>query len=230
MPEFIRKLVSGYLDFRDHTFKENEAHFRALASKQRPKIMIIACCDSRVDPAIITHAEPGDVFILRNVANLVPPCEHEPAAEATRHGTSAALEFAVTGLEVKHIIVLGHGGCGGIKALLTADPSIDEHHDFIHSWMRIAEPARERTLREMADAPEEARQRFCEQAGIQASLANLMTFPWVAERVAAGTLMLHGWYFDIGEGRMYRYDAENNRFEELTIENAVPELTPPISH
>lgn len=212
MPEF-RKVVRGFLNFRESTYKQNEALFRQLARKQEPKVMVIACCDSRVDPAIVTNAEQGDLFVLRNVANLVPPCERQHGP--TRHGTSAALEFAVTGLQVKYIIVLGHSGCGGIRALLTSDPSVSAEGSFIYHWMQIAREARERTLADKADAPLEEQLRYCEQQGIRQSLDNLMTFPWVQERVAAGTLSLHGWYFDIGDGKMYYLEPETGRFEEL---------------
>ncbi len=212
MPEF-KKLISGFLTFQEDTYKKNEQLFRDLAEKQRPKIMVIGCCDSRVDPAIIACAGPGELFILRNVANLVPPCEHE--SEPTRHGTSAALEFAVRGLEVKHIIVLGHAQCGGIQALLTGAPEIGEGHSFIHHWMQIARQARDRTLAEVGDQPIDVQTRFCEQEAIKGSLANLMTFPWIRERVEQGRLMLHGWYFDIGRGRTCCYEAASGQFEDL---------------
>lgn len=212
MPEF-GKVVRGFLSFRETTYKENEALFRQLARNQEPKVMVIACCDSRVDPAIVTNAEQGDLFVLRNVANLVPPCEFQ--TEPTRHGTSAALEFAVTGLKVKYIIVLGHSGCGGIRALLTADPRVGMQHSFIYNWMQIASSAREKTLADKADAPLDEQLRYCEQQGVRQSLDNLMTFPWVQERTAAGKLSLHGWYFDIGEGKMHFLNAASGAFEEL---------------
>ncbi len=208
------KLVAGFLNFQENTFKRDEALYRGLAAKQRPRIMVIGCCDSRVDPAIIGCAGPGELFILRNVANLVPPCEHDKVAP-TRHGTSAALEFAVRGLEVEHIIVLGHVQCGGIQALLTGAPSLGDSSGFIHHWMQIAKAARDRTLAELGGQPMEVQARFCEQEAIKVSLGNLLSFPWLQERVEQGKLQIHGWYFDIGQGRTYTYDAEADRFVEL---------------
>src|SRR5512134_3667569 len=116
----ITRLVSGFLEFKEKSYEAKKEFFLKLAERQEPRIMMVACSDSRVDPAILTNTEQGEMFVVRNVANLVPPCDLDDA----KHGTSAALEFAVTSLEVEHIIVLGHRGCGGIKALLTADPDL----------------------------------------------------------------------------------------------------------
>lgn len=210
----LRKLASGFLSFREATFIPKRDVFLALAQKQQPKIMMIACSDSRVDPAILTNAEPGDIFMTRNVANLVPPCAHDDA----KHGTSAALEFAVTSLEVEHIVVFGHAGCGGIKALLTADPSIAANHTFIHNWMMIADEARRRSLLMTRNQPLEVQLRTLEQEVIKTSLANLLSFPWIQSRVQEGNLRIHGWYFDINDGEMYLYVPEEDRFRPLTIE------------
>lgn len=209
----LRKLTSGFLEFQRNTFVPKQALFQQLAIKQSPKIMMVACSDSRVDPAILTNCEPGDLFMVRNVANLVPPCALDHAA----HGTSAALEFAVTSLEVEHIVVLGHSGCGGIKALLTADPAIAREHTFIHNWMQIADEAKRRTLITARHQPQDIQLRILEQESIKTSLANLLSFPWIEAAIDAGRLRIHGWRFDLAEGNMYVYVPEEDRFTPLNM-------------
>ena len=212
----LRKLTAGFLEFQRETFRPKRQFFEQLAVKQRPKVMMVACSDSRVDPAILTNAEAGDLFMVRNVANLVPPC----AVDTGRHGTSAALEFAVVYLEVEHIIVLGHSGCGGIKALLTGDPALDREHTFIHNWMQITDEARRRTLLVARQQPIEAQLRILTQEAIKTSLANLLSFPWINERIEDGRLRIHGWRFDLDEGNMYGYVPERDRFELLDLDLA----------
>jgi len=153
---------------------------------------------------------PGDLFVIRNVANLIPPAED---SDYGRHGTSAALEYGVRILEVEHIIILGHSHCGGIRALLTGKGVGTEGASYVSSWMRVAEEARQIVLKKYPQTNEGIRERACEQQAILCSLDNLMTFSWVKERVAAGTLALHGWYFDIEQGQLLRYDATNCCFE-----------------
>lgn len=186
------KLIAGYRRFRASGWPERRKVFETLAeSGQRPGTMVVACIDSRVDPAMIFDAGPGEMLTVRNVANLVPPYEPDSAY----HGTSAAMEFGVRVLEVPNLVVMGHGMCGGVRALLEGAP--ENARDFVGPWMAMAEPARLRTLH-YAD-PEE-RQRHCEYEIVKISLANLMTFPWIAERVAAGKLRLHGAWFAIDSG------------------------------
>ena len=186
------ELIEGYRRFRAGTWPEQRQAFEVLAAEgQAPCAMVIACCDSRVDPSLIFSSPPGGLFVVRNVANLVPPY----APDASYHGTSAALEFAVRGLEVPHVVVLGHAMCGGIRALLRGAP--DTLSDFLLPWMRIAEPA---TARARACDDPEAALTACEHEAVILSLRNLMTFPWIAERVAAGRLALHGAYFGIASG------------------------------
>ena len=214
MPLF--KLARGFLEFRSGTFLPQRAQFEKLALAQQPRVMMIACSDSRVDPAILTNAEPGDLFMVRNVANLVPPC----LVDRAQHGISAALEYGVTALGVEHIIVFGHVDCGGIHALLTSDPAIDEEHTFIHRWLKIADEARRRTLIITRDRPLETQLRVLEQEAIKTSLANLLTFPWIEERVVEGRLRLHGWSFDMKQGEVHVYVPEHDAFEPLTLELA----------
>lgn len=190
----MEKLLEGYRRFRDNVWPAQRQLFETLAAKgQEPKALVLGCVDSRVDPARIFDTAPGEVLTIRNVAALAPPYEPDEAY----HGTSAALEFAVRVMNVQHVIVLGHGMCGGVKALL-ADPP---HHDFefITPWMSLAQPVVAKS-RHLTDHDE--RQRFCEHEVIKISLANLMTFPWIAERVNARKLMLHGAWFDIRIGEL----------------------------
>jgi len=190
----MQNLLAGYRRFRAHGWPEKRAEFETLADKgQAPKAMVVACIDSRVDPAMIFDARPGEMLTVRNVANLVPPY----GPDATFHGTSAALEFGVQVLEVQHVIVLGHGLCGGVKALLEGAPM--HAKEFIVPWMSLARPACELAMR---DSSSNNVQRRCEFEVVKVSLANLMTFPWVAERVAAGKLQLHGAWFDVRFGEL----------------------------
>lgn len=189
----MERLIEGFRRFRETYYEQNRSLFDALARHgQSPKALIISCCDSRVDPGMIFDAGPGDAFVVRNVANLVPP--YAPSDEL--HGTSAAIEFAVRGLEVEHIVLLGHENCGGIKALLEG-PQAGE---FIGPWMRIAGQARERTLQIAKDQPPEVARRVCEHEALKVSLANLMTFPWIRSRVQEGRLALHVWYYELETG------------------------------
>lgn len=186
------QLIEGYRRFRETGWPERRRMFESLARDgQRPDALVIGCVDSRVDPSAIFDAAPGQMLTMRNVANLVPPY----APDAAYHGTSAALEFAVRVLEVPHLVVLGHGQCGGIQALLRGAPEMAR--DFVAPWMGIAAPARARAL--LCDTPD-AQQRCLEHEGIKLSLGNLMTFPWIAERVGDGSLHLHGAWFAIHTG------------------------------
>jgi carbonic anhydrase len=210
------KLTRGFFEFRNGTFLPQRAQFEQLALEQQPRVMMIACSDSRVDPAILTNAQPGDLFMVRNVANLVPPC----LVDHAQHGISAALEYGVKALGVEHIVVFGHMDCGGIRALLTSDPAIDQEHTFIHRWLQIADEARRRTLLIARERPLEDQLRILMQEAIKTSLANLLSFPWIEERVAEGRLRLHGWTFDIKQGQVYAYVPTQDAFDPLTLELA----------
>lgn len=205
-----QQLIEGFLRFRERTLAKDDALFHDLVQYgQTPSTLVVACCDSRVDPALILDCAPGDLFVIRNVANLVPPAENQ----GQYHGTSAALEFGVCNLGVQHIIVLGHAHCGGIHALLEGGVVSDD--SFIAGWMGIAEGAREHVKQELATASSEVRHRACEQKSILVSLQNLMTFTWIRERVAQGSLALHGWYFDIENGQLLGYNSTTREFEAL---------------
>ena len=206
----IQKFIHGFRSFQEDYFSEDRELFGKLKQGQRPKVLLIGCSDSRVDPSMMVRSEPGDLFIVRNVANLVPPCEHDQAY----HGVSAALEYAVCHLGVEHIIVLGHSRCGGIRSLMEGIPT-DKSNDYISKWVSIAERAKQQVLDSFQQASPDQQAKACEHASILVSLENLLTFPWVKERVDANTLDLHGWYFDIESGNLYSYQPTNGEFELL---------------
>lgn len=204
-------LIEGFLRFRDNRFPSDDVKYlRLFAEGQKPKFLIVGCCDSRVDPALIFDCEPGELFVIRNVANLVPPNEERVG----HHGTTAALEYGVCNLGVEHIVVLGHAHCGGIQTLLQTGGAANPD-SFIDDWMKLVDSARISVEQDYADASAEQRQTACEQRAILVSLENLLTFPWIAQRVAAGTLRLHGWYLDINQGQLLGYNAKTLQFEPL---------------
>lgn len=206
----IEHLISGFRRFRQSYFGEDRKVYDRLTQQgQTPKTIIVGCCDSRVDPAIITDCNPGDLFTIRNVANLVPPYE----TAGNYHGTSAALEFGVRNLCVENIIVLGHAQCGGIRALLENGSSENSESGFVSGWMKVAANARNRVLSRMHGESQEILQRACEQEAILVSLDNLLSFPWILERVAQRKLTLHGWYFDLEHGELLQFDPDTNRFQ-----------------
>lgn len=200
----IEKLIKGYERFRNGYFQLNRERLEQLAEKQTPEIAMISCCDSRVDPGILFDLEPGEIFVIRNVANLVPPFE----TKGDYHGTSAALQFAVTCLQVKQVVVLGHANCGGIRALMENDSAI-QTDGFIDSWMNLAAMAKKEVLaRDDLKTPEQ-RIDACEKTAVGYSLNNLMTYPWIRERVDAGTLNLVGCYYDLRNGDLIMLDEIN---------------------
>lgn len=209
----IAQFIAGFRRFQEKYFSEDRALFEQLRHGQRPRTMIVACADSRVDPTLLMGAEPGDVFVVRNVANLVPP--HEPGGSFA--SVPAALEFAVLSLKVEHLIVLGHAQCGGIAALMNETGNGSE---FIGKWVGIARRARDQVLVDLRAKPPALQARACEQAAILVSLENLMTYPWIAKRVAAGVLHLHGWYFDIAQGELLSYNPACNGFESIQVDTA----------
>ena len=202
-------LIEGYREFRKTGWSRERARWSELAEGQSPKVMVIACSDSRVDPAQIFNVRPGEIFAVRNVANLVPPYE----TGGGHHGVSAALEFAVTQLQVEEVIVLGHGFCGGCAAALTGqfDDAPSGEGRFIADWIELLHNARDK----VRDAhPELDRAAFLamEQEAVRVSLKNLRTFPWVREREADGRLRLRGAFFAISDGILHLLDEASGRF------------------
>ena len=198
----MKQLLEGYRRFRANVWPAERARYQALAEGgQRPETLVVACSDSRVDPRTIFDAAPGELFVVRNVAGLVPPWQ----PDANYHGTSAALEYAVRVLGVARIVVLGHAQCGGVQAMVEGAP---EHaREFMAPWMKIAESV----LHKLSSRLEgEAARGHCEAEVVRLSLANLATFPWIADAVAAGRLTLHGFHFDIRTGVLTRLDGDRS--------------------
>jgi carbonic anhydrase len=209
--EDIEKFVRGFSRFQQQYFTEQDGLYDSLRVGQRPTTLLIGCCDSRVDPMLLTGSDPGDMFVVRNIANLVPPCTPDAPP-----GVSSAIEFAVCNLEVARVIVLGHAHCGGIRALLDpatmAVPEVAPETDFVRQWMKIAEPVARRVQRELAHKTPFEQHKACELASILHSLDNLLTYPWLKRRVLAGKLVLHGWYFDIDSGALMAYSPRQQQF------------------
>jgi carbonic anhydrase len=205
----VEKLLQGYRNFRDGRFLEQHELFQGLLTNgQSPEVMMISCCDSRMDPTIIMEAQPGSFFMIRNVANLVPPYHPDGAY----HGTSAALEFGVKQLKVSDIVVFGHAQCGGISALYEGVSEVGGGTDFIGQWMKIADDARDEIRHTCAHESRDVQLRKMEQEGIRLSLRNLLTFEWISTAVAAGNLKLHGWYFDLKPGILFTLDPDRDVF------------------
>ena len=201
----IKKLVEGHEKFLTQDFEKQKDLYRKLSKEgQSPKFLVISCCDSRVEPAQIMNTAPGEIFVIRNVANLVPASNSEKKLMCT----SAAIEYAVKHLKVRHIIVLGHSQCGGIKALMEAEHSFDEDYSFIDPWVSIAENARLSVQKKNKDKSFEELCNICEKISIKYSINNLMTFPWIKEKCESGELNIHGWYFDIKTGALLGYRGE----------------------
>ncbi len=200
---YLTDLVEGYHRFRESGWKRERERWSELAEGQKPRVMIIACSDSRVDPAQIFDARPGSIFVVRNVANLAPPYE----TSLGLHGVSAALEFAVTQLEVEEIVVMGHGSCGGCGAALTGQFDNAEHGagHFISEWVELLRNARE-TVQRRHDQLNADAFLDMELEAVKVSLANLRTFPWIAEREQEGRLTLHGAHFAVSEGELSLLD------------------------
>jgi len=209
----VGRFINGFRRFQTKLYGDNERLAAKLKKGQNPKALVISCSDSRVDPAHLTDCAPGDLFTVRNVANMVPP--YQP--DSTYHGVSAALEYAVCTLLVEDIIVLGHSRCGGIEGLLSAAEG-EMVGEFIGHWVDIAADARARAMARIAAGSGEKLSCACEQESILTSLQNLQTFPWLQKRVEAGELELHGWYFHIESGRLFGYQQESGRFEPLVTE------------
>jgi carbonic anhydrase len=201
----ITTLIEGYRRFRDSGWARERERWSKLAEGQSPRVMVIACSDSRVDPTQIFDSGPGQMFVVRNVAALVPPYE----TTGGHHGVSAALEFAVTQLQVEEVVVMGHGFCGGCAAALTGqfdDAAHGEGH-FIADWIELLREARDKVRAQHGEDF-----RAMELEGVRVSLANLRTFPWVSEREADGRLKLHGAYFAIADGVLHLLDEASGEF------------------
>jgi len=200
MQQSLKKIIEGYHQFRQKYAIGDNSIMEHLANHgQKPEIMVIACCDSRVDPALILQCDPGEIFTVRNVANVVPPYE----LDSGHHGTSAALEFAVCYLNIKHIIILGHSHCGGIEALMNSKNL--KQNDFITRWVSLTN----------CDIDTEEVDTVAKCA-LSYSYQNCLSFPWIKERLDNKLLAIHQWFFDIKEGEIFAYSYKNNCYEPLS--------------
>ena len=212
MSSFPEVLTDRFRRFKHRHFTPNAEQYEELATYgQNPEVMLISCCDSRVDPETIFSAMPGELFVVRNVANLVPP--YETAGEY--HGIPAAIEFAVLNLRVKHIIVMGHSGCGGVKAALDQSQAIQTEARFISRWMSMLDSARLRVVSAHQMSPESEKLSALEQEGVKTSIKNLRSFPFVSNTEEKGRLSLHGAYFDIASGTLSVLNHSRNQFYPL---------------
>lgn len=209
MPRDVAGLIEGYHRFRSEDWASEKAEWETLAKGQKPKVLVIACSDSRVDPTQIFDAKPGELFVIRNVANLVPPFE----TGGGYHGVSAALEFAVTQLKVGEILIMGHASCGGCAAALSQGFKDADKGEggFVASWISLLDDAREKVVADKGNGPEA--QTAMEWEGVRTSIKNLRTFPFVKEREDAGELKLRGAWFGIAEGELRVMQPNEGAFE-----------------
>jgi carbonic anhydrase len=209
-------MLAGYRRFRNTGWAMQRGRWDELNEGQSPRVMVIACSDSRVDPAQIFDTSPGEIFVVRNVAALVPPFETNPG----RHGVSAALEFAVQVLKVGEIVVMGHGKCGGCKAALShslkdAPPG---EGGFIHNWIELLDEAREKVVERFGDDRSRDAERAMEQEGVKVSLANLRSFPCVRAKERTGEIRLVGAFFAIADGQLHLLDEATGQFSPAALE------------
>jgi len=214
MADAYQDLINGYRTFRREYLDKQFDAYRSWASKaQQPRTLIIGCSDSRVNPAILTHAGLGEIFVVNNVANIVPPYEK---GKSHHKSLGAAIQFAVNHLKVEHIIVMGHSGCGGIAALMDDDPAARhdaDEDDYIADWVSILQPARE-AVEACCDSrvPDHEKLALAEMEGTLVSISHLASYPWVRQAIEAGTLSLHAWYFHIDSGELLSFHPEQGRF------------------
>jgi carbonic anhydrase len=209
---YLDELIGGYHRFREQDWARERRRWEELSEGQSPQVMILSCADSRVEPAQIFDARPGEMFVVRNIAALAPPYE----TSSGYHGVSAALEFAVTQLNVGEILVMGHGMCGGCSAALTGQFDDRRHGQgqFIADWVRMLDRVRDKVRARHSELDREAFLDM-EREAVKVSLANLRTFPWIKEREDAGKLKLHGAHFSIYEGRLYILDEAEEFFRPV---------------
>lgn len=205
--EGLQKLLDGIVQFKREDFEQHRELFQNLGSAQKPHTLFIACSDSRVDPNLITKTLPGELFIIRNIANLVPP--YRETAEFV--ATTAAIEYAVAFLEVEHIIVCGHSNCGGCNACLKP-PEYLESIPHTRKWLELAHPVRDRVLQALSENDPAAREWMMEQENVVEQLKHLLTYPYIREKVKAKKLTLDGWHYIIETGEIFRYDCKEARF------------------
>lgn len=212
MKKDMQTLIEGYQKFREQYFEGGDSSFATLVRQgQSPKALMIACSDSRVDPALVMNCQPGDLFMIRNVANLVPPYEDDHGY----HGTSAALEFGICVLGIQHVILFGHTQCGGIQSLLEHSHETCGSETFLTKWMELAQAAHDAVMDYHKDRPLDEKIVLCGRYSLMNSLQNLKTFPWIRERVENGSLQLHAWNFNMATGELEEYDEAEHHFKTV---------------
>lgn len=207
----MEKLLKGIHKFQKSYFKKEEDFFKRLSEKQTPEVLFITCCDSRVDPNLVTQSRPGELFIVRNVGNIIPPYD----TIRDKNSVAAAIEFAVLGLKVKDIIICGHSNCGAMQSLYRDEKEL-ENMPYLRDWLKLADPVRDIVLKNYPETSSEIRQRFTEEENVLCQLNNIQTYPFVLDTLKAGVLHLHGWYYNIGTGSIYYYNASEDVFELIS--------------
>ena len=205
----VESFIEGFSDFKKNYHHGSDSLYAELHKAQNPGAIVVACCDSRVDPAILLGCAPGDIFVVRNIANLVPHCD----AAAPQDSTIAALAYGVMHLHINDIVVLGHSDCGGIKALCSLEA--DSVQPQLGAWLKTAHPALDATLEHFPDLPRDQLQEACQFTAVLLSMDNMLSWPWIRERVEQGTLRLHPWFFDMKHGDLLCYDRQSHSFELL---------------
>ncbi len=203
----VEKLYKGIHRFQESYFKKEENFFKRISKKQTPDVLFITCSDSRIDPNLVTQSKPGDLFIIRNVGNIIPPYD----AIKDKNSVAAAIEFAVLVLKVKDIIVCGHSNCSAMQAIFKDENEFD-NMPHLRDWLRLALPIKNIIEKYYPDAQGESRQSVVEKENILAQLQNIQTYPFVLQVLKRGDVRLHGWYYDIGAGSIYEYDIEKDIF------------------
>lgn len=219
MENEIQKLMAGYARFRNLQSQAPYCAYKeVLQQNQQPIALVITCCDARIDPVTILDCDPGELFLIRNVANLIPPYEED----SHYHGTSAALEFGICYLHIPHIIILGHSECGGIQSLF--EQHTNPPNSFIHKWMELAQVSCQTNASHSSPEHRREQENLCGKQALVGSRKNLMTFPWIQKRVEAGNLQLHAWYFKLPQGVIEAFNPQTLNFELLCDETTRPTI------
>jgi len=208
----MKRLYKGVLQFQESYFKKERKFFRRLSNKQEPDVLFITCADARVYPTLVTQSKPGELFIVRNVGNIVPPY----GSIQDKNSVAAALEFAVMKLKVTDIIVCGHSNCGAMQAL-AGDGQALSHMPHLRDWLQVASPVRDAVDKYYAASSGKSHQRVLEEVNVLTQLKNIQTYPFVTEALEKEELFLHGWYYEIVSGRVYIYDPHSNIFKNLVF-------------
>ncbi|MBU4319929.1 MAG: carbonic anhydrase [Thermodesulfovibrionales bacterium] len=207
----MKKLYKGIHKFQGSYFKKEKAFFKRLSKRQAPEVLFITCSDSRIDPNLVTQSKPGELFIVRNIGNIIPPYD----AIKDKNSVAAAIEFAVLSLKVKDIIVCGHSNCGAMQAIFKDEREL-RNMPHLKDWLKLAAPVKDIVLKHYPETSAEIRQRITEEKNVLCQLHNIQTYPFVQEALNEGVLHLHGWYYNIGTGSIYYYNSSEDAFELIS--------------